>query len=694
MLPAEGWWPKISYPYVLAGNRQWWVANLVTDEVLRQGEGWQHGFISPNTFVISRTEPGQPDEMRTVYTVTVGEWIERPVYTGWVGNNIVTAPDHIVWATPSNVVVNGRIIADGSFLPQSPSANATLVAITEKVGPGTTWDDYRVLMVKDGRLFKRNISVGNEFGNIVIPTPGANFTFGYFGPSFINIDGRVTQVNATPKQGPWLYVQDDWGVVCAERGDATPGILAGPLYDKRVAQRWGINATWVDAQQIGPNIHVVASGDRGQFTYVTFNIDEPRSVVDDTTPPPPPMPEPKVTITSYEPQSGSSPLKCKAVWAKESGSGPIEAVIWLYRREGNSTWGIAAINDPADPDHTYTFPEGRWEIALRATGPGGEAQTGRKRLVVVEGVSDECIRVSDRVDVGNGPQVVKHIILVDGVKVVQFVGDEPPPPPPPSGKLDGNFLAFPGFEFAFVYPSWSASRREAFRRAYRAAGHNWLPLSPWCDYRGKGTYDFATNPDGFNDVIEELQNDGITVCVMCYTDGFNSSHPRTLDETKRWASSYIPRLRNMRMACTGWEFNQINGSEWTGDGTKHIEWAKHLKGLLPSGVPLYAHFSPERITGWPNYPDHSGPQDEAGWWKGDNPLDGLLYQRRPDEPLPDFFDHTLGGNGDVGDVNRIAGSYWGLSGLKFIVFEHSRDIERYKAVVVGVQEHPLVSGWC
>lgn len=457
-----------------------------------------------------------------------------------------------------------------------------------------------------------------------------------------------------------------------------------------------------DMRETDGGLRVVYTARGGATKDVVVDTSAPMVALTGDPPPPPPPPpptmEPRITIVGYTPDSGVPPLRVKAVWAPEKDSGPISRLEWLSRREGSGEWLIAATNDPEDPDHTYTFAQGRWEIALRATGPGGEGQTGRKRLIIVEEPAAEVVvQKGDLIDVGNGhgAQVVTSIRLDGALKVLTLEDAEipPPPPPPPAGKRSGNFLAFPGYEMDFLYGAWDEEKRAAWRAAYKNAGHNWFPLSPWASYGGK-SYDFSRDPEGFNALLRELQADGIEPIVMLYTDAFKVSHPRSLDEAKTWAKEFVPKLTTIRYATSGWEFNQINGSEWTGDGTKHLEWAKVLRTLLPSNVKLFAHFSPERITGWPNYPDHSGPQDEPGWWKGNNPFDGLLYQRAPDEPISKLLDHTVGGNGDVGDASRIAGSYWGLSGKEFYLFEFAREAGRHAEVVAKVKDNPLISGWC
>lgn len=104
--------------------------------------------------------------------------------------------------------------------------------------------------------------------------------------------------------------------------------------------------------------------------------------------PEPPMPTnpPRITITSYAPSTGAPPLAVRATWTRVADSGLITSLHWLSRRAVDTAWidHTPQGNSPADEDHTYRFTTaGEYEIALRADGPGGSGQTGKRRLVTV-----------------------------------------------------------------------------------------------------------------------------------------------------------------------------------------------------------------------------------------------------------------------------------------------------------------------
>ena len=281
-----------------------------------------------------------------------------------------------------------------------------------------------------------------------------------------------------------------------------------------------------------------------------------------------------------------------------------------------------------------------------------------------------------------------------------------PDPPAVPGDLHawrGNFLAFPGFEYAFMYPGWPADKRQRFREAYRAAGYTHLPIGVWGSYGAHPSFDYRGDVEGYRRILTELRTAFIHPCVFVHTDAVGSIAPFPLEALASWARGYLPQIADLvALWCTGFEFAQIDQTwdgYWTGDGTEHLRWAHILRTIVGSAATIYCHFPPERITGWPNYPHHDGPQEEEGWWHAaGDVLDGLLYQRWPTEPEPFVLAHTIGGTSqdgstDMGDAQRIAGGAWGIH-KRFVFFEHSRDVQRHARLVAAVKDDPRIDGYC
>lgn len=226
---------------------------------------------------------------------------------------------------------------------------------------------------------------------------------------------------------------------------------------------------------------------------------------------------PKVTIASYSPERGPAPLRVRAVAAREDGSGPIDRYIWLYRAQGQSAWRVAADNDAADEDHTYTFQSGLWEIALQAKGSGGTVQTQRQRLINVSGgtvdppppsstrpsyeefvnVETPAVAVAFKASRNRNPSPndLAHFAwrrLIEGWAHAAILADitgegpsdgPPKPPPPPAGAVkplqvrgrvlvDSDGAIFrPRFVGGFALPS-KPDRVEHYLDWARAAGFN------------------------------------------------------------------------------------------------------------------------------------------------------------------------------------------------------------------------------
>lgn len=292
-----------------------------------------------------------------------------------------------------------------------------------------------------------------------------------------------------------------------------------------------------------------------------------------------------------------------------------------------------------------------------------------------------------------------------------WVGAGAPPLAPPSQNIRqwrGNFLANGLEPWAFMYPGWDSDRRARFREHYRAHGWTHLPFAVWASYKASGiTYDYHAQPAAFRAILDELLADGMVPCVYCHTDAVPGWGPLSRAHLETWAKNFLPRIASPDVLwCTGFEAGQIDqewSGAWTGKGKELIGWARTLRGTLGPDAVIYVHWPPERITGYPNYPDHSGPQDEPSWWhEVGGAVDGLLYQRWPTEDERWVLAHTIGGEApnehgnmeyDKGDALRIAGGAWEIQ-KDFVFFEHSRDPQRWARLVAGVATHPLISGWC
>jgi len=315
----------------------------------------------------------------------------------------------------------------------------------------------------------------------------------------------------------------------------------------------------------------------------------------------------------------------------------------------------------------------------------------------------------------------------------------------------GEFLCAPGFEWAFMYPGWSAEDRRAYRVWCRDQGHTHLFFAPWGAYRNEPAFDFRRDPIGFRALIDEAQAEGFVVVLFCLTDSLPGDEGYTEDEAHRFIRDWLAPFNDIvRAWVLGWECVQINagfdrhvkgdpvvqtivrefsqpltpeeaafnrrrvqrdqqepgdhmgvpvpqpdprgyqplppGSDrlywlWSGDAQHRI--LQTMRATFGPDRLLGIHYTPERITGWPDYGHtNTDPRGEPDWWhRAGATVNWILYQRSPDEADDETVAHTTGGRTsdgvDIGDANRIAGACtWQLAGKFFTAFEQSRALAR------------------
>lgn len=636
-LSGDGWWPLLQWPYVLMGNTTVTVIDLRTNQVVLQTNGWPSGWYGPNVVAYTRVAGVQDREL---FICPIGGVEQKLFKKTFMGNHPVASEGHVYWTTGQALFIDGLLGYVGDFHVSSPT-----VGVDGYVGVRQGQDVW----VFKGGVVREIYTPQTDYAHRIVPGANESCGYGYWGDSFLLTPQGEYNITLYGPESPAVVVDvhgQEWLVRATEQEGFGMGVISGPVDDLKVIGWPNLPSVHLHAQVVEDTIKIVGNNAQGQAFFVEHNATDPRKALGEEE-----MPEIELVAPGVEVTQFSKVL--------ENG----KAATFEFYDRNNPTLGVKVKVE------LVPTGEGKWSWHATLTNTKGSNRSGMKREMALKGSS----------------------------------GPAPVDPPPSSGDKyawRGNFLAFPGYEMAFMFPAWSQEKQENFLRDYRAAGHTHLPLSPFARYGGL-EYDFSQDPQVFNNLIKRLKDKGIYVCVMAFTDAFKSHHPRTFDAAVRWASSYIPQLTAMELCCSGWEFNQININTpeyWCGDGTKHLEWGRFLKGLLPAGVPLYCHFSPERITGWPNYPNHDGPQDEPGWWKADNPFDGILYQRRPDEKIEFTIAHTIGGKAedgstDVGDAQRINGGHWGIS-KRFVFFEHSRTQQRWQQIVDRIKGDKRIDGWC
>jgi hypothetical protein len=139
----------------------------------------------------------------------------------------------------------------------------------------------------------------------------------------------------------------------------------------------------------------------------------------------------------------------------------------------------------------------------------------------------------------------------------------------------------------------------------------------------------------------------------------------------------------------GWEINDINS--WTANGSEQLRYLQKLREI--TSVPLYVHFTPERWSGWPSFDGTEQDKSELSWLIEARKIgiEGLLYQEPYDKKIPYIEERAFlldkKNYMNPGIKGRVE-----TAGLQFIMFEHSRDPEHYKAVVDLCKKYNV--GYC
>lgn len=201
------------------------------------------------------------------------------------------------------------------------------------------------------------------------------------------------------------------------------------------------------------------------------------------------------------------------------------------------------------------------------------------------------------------------------------------------------------------------------------------------------TFDYSNNFAKFEGIIDLCLSFQKIPVIFIPIDAEDSvsSHIRKI-------TPYLRRLIDgNRLFCLswGWEINDIN--DWTADGDSQLEYLQLLKPLID--VPLYVHFTPERWSGWPSYNGQDQDKSELSWLIEAKRIGitGLLYQEPFDKPVENIEERAF----LLDKKNYLNPGIKGrveTAGLQFVLFEHSRDLEHYNAVVDICKKHN--TGWC
>jgi hypothetical protein len=355
-------------------------------------------------------------------------------------------------------------------------------------------------------------------------------------------------------------------------------------------------------------------------------------------------------------------LRCVARITGEAGT-----ITWTRRDATGAV--VERVTNPAwDNDHTFRSQvSGSWWISARIERNGQVLdETARERKWIVHPASPSP-------------------------------SPDPPPGPPPDAtwrptrdevlRWRGDFLdALNGFQHPmFMLPGMPVDLQDAVLARYPGthvpfAWKTWYPRFP------QWTFD---RPHDIEDVIDRCFAHRRIPILFVPIEADDS-----LDAHMARITPVLRRLRDgnrIPALCWGWEINDIN--RWTANGTQQLEYVRRLRAIVPAPIPLYAHWTPERWSGWPSFDGTEPDKGELDWLREAQRigLTGILYQEFWDRRVDAIEDRAF----LYDQKNYIGPGIKGrveTAGLQFVLFEHSRDPEHYRAVVALCERYG--SGYC
>lgn len=283
---ANGFWPRLSWPWVAYGNRGIWLSNLETGETHDLGvDGYPHGWIGPTIVRCSALDPANND-VRALFDLSVPEFARLDVATVDGVMELRASLGHwATWDTANRVGYDGRVIAEGYHGIRQAG---------EWVAARSIAEDYALLVFRGGEL-QGLIPKQCEVYDWAV---GADGTVVYGYPKVLVSRARGGQQDVS--RSPWAegstgggggfrLIDVDgvtWLWSCAQLDvGGRWGVIGGPLGDPAVVVV-DVEAGWLDAQIVGDHFIIAASSATGALRVVAVPVDAPRVRLEKPAAPP------------------------------------------------------------------------------------------------------------------------------------------------------------------------------------------------------------------------------------------------------------------------------------------------------------------------------------------------------------------------------------------------------------------------
>lgn len=247
----------------------------------------------------------------------------------------------------------------------------------------------------------------------------------------------------------------------------------------------------------------------------------------------------------------------------------------------------------------------------------------------------------------------------------------------------GDFLGRWNTRPMFMFCGMNEAEKLDCIHWYKHKGYTHVPIGLHNDYPGfpQWHWNYWENPELWAESAKMLLENHLIPILVTHPIKSYGKHIQELWHVWPAIREYVPAIQ------WGWEINDL-GPEWANGGAQ----LDYIINLATFGRPLYAHFTPERWSGWPGFDGKDQDKSEYKWLslaKGYG-LTGILYQDSPDKDEDEVFYRAYELPSPHGYEPGICGRVNAM-GLDFVLFEFARDESRHDRIASRIHRG---NGFC